>query len=286
MSVHRFLFSILLALQPVSAIGASAITEDLWAKHSVEVCWANAKTAKSACFDEENKSRLRDAKITTPPQIFRERVRERVNQEFSIRRTGISFRGWRDCNQTSTADVILYFNYVEDGAENFANGVSAIGDCSPRHGIKRTGLAGVLLEVSKDLASDTNVSNVELSLLPLVLHEFGHLAGLLHEDPDSYTCDDPRTGYKCKARTNRDFFSMMSYAHYLHLWSQFSLIRGRWVSNPIDLNSPFSAGDAFTAPAISRTPDGARLEFKARLSTKDVQSLRCTYLPAVTADCL
>lgn len=139
---------------------AGTYSKILWNKNEISVCFASGESNKRKVWD-------RHLKIRDWNQEDKINVREWTESEFKPERTGIYFTGWKTCKETPNADIILFYNANFKYFATF-NGIA--GGYGPIDKVEGYPKAKSLVVISK---SGMNKS--------VVLHEFGHVAGLAHE---------------------------------------------------------------------------------------------------------
>lgn len=171
----------------------------LWSKPGVKVCFSDGKKEK----------RSGTVKWKQEKKDF---VRTVIEQEYSKERTGIYFIGFEDCETASyKPNVIIY-------ATNFTQALK---------GSRGNSTAGEgFFSVAKPYPSAKGA--IELTSVTLnkttIIHEFGHTAGLLHEQdhPDAYEAQSDCSSTSSKTvkkwgvgYTEFDEHSVMNYC-YIH----------------------------------------------------------------------
>lgn len=144
--------------------------------------------------------------------------------EYTLEKVGIEFTGWEECNRVQTADIQITFAsssdvtipslfHVEEGMAE--GGVSS-------HIGREQLRTGKLTELGANQQLFIHISFFDLNqilmenplrreifdnyLVHIGLHEFGHMAGLMHEDRNSTL----KSGVAPRRYTPKDRFSVMT----------------------------------------------------------------------------
>jgi hypothetical protein len=151
--------------------------ETRWRVPKIRVCWAARELLPAIC-EAETPLQVDDEVLEIPDPKVRRKIAKWVTSEFSNEKTGIRFSGWRTCAQAPESDIYLF--YAKAGQPSWERGMSSIGNCGQGE-IRRPGKAWLFTTLypgAGERAATEQVSRL------LVLHEFGHLSGLLHEEVD------------------------------------------------------------------------------------------------------
>lgn len=183
-----YLFTLLLIAQPLYA-GVGKI-DKLWNKRSVTVCFASKDHKKTTMeYGENGEIKPIAAKVFGPwEKELQEKVKNWINTEYTIERTGISFVGWSECSEgIKTEDIAIYLS---------SNKKSNVPSSMSQHGMASIGKNGHIdVDTNKkafayflhpdlvreDMKEKVSAKNSELVFKQNIIHEFGHLAGLMHE---------------------------------------------------------------------------------------------------------
>lgn len=182
MSLASFMLTLLVAVSAIAASFSVGEPNVIWLKHKVHVCWRSMNEPTDFTLE------------------LKKTVQAIIEQEYIEARTGISFYGWEECDD-SDGDL----NKVEIYQDNemlqpnvklahfrtfIAEGFSNIGQGSNR--TKNDNLIGfferdrelkviyLLYRPTLDMNSGLNYGAID-HLKMNALHEFGHTAGLRHE---------------------------------------------------------------------------------------------------------
>jgi hypothetical protein len=172
----------------------SFTTTQSWDKKEITVCFAEADDLNRAySWDNEFKASVWSKK----DKLMAE---EWVNSEYTETRTGVNFRGWLDCSETTEAEVILFYN-KDNFFKSFTGGVAGFsGSIGEFHYLK---LAGYPQAKNFVVINRSGVAKRTL------IHEMGHVAGLQHEHlhPNAYN-------RSCKDIAPRDLPAQFDYTEY------------------------------------------------------------------------
>ncbi len=183
---------ICLILQFSTIAGAGIYSDNLWDKKDIRVCFAG----------EEKEPRTEsgfELKIKNWNRVQKNNLQLWVGQEFTSERTGIYFTGWKDCQNSPNADVILFYNSNSRIKRFFHGGLDGVaGELGPRYDGEVKGFpnARSIIAISK-----TGMNK------GIVIHEFGHVAGLAHEHNHP---DIPRDDKSC-SHYQRFFSTRLEY---------------------------------------------------------------------------
>lgn len=240
LAIYQIVFSFAVSIFLASNATAGIVyLSTLWKNSEVRVCWATQSDLSSACEIGDNFSSTPESNTSfVSSDIGRQRIKNWVNEQYTSDRTGIHFIGWQACSEDPSADVLVFFNEVMQPSQS--EGHATIGKCG-RGTIKKDGKSWVKLHAFTERENKTSKG--------ITIHEFGHLAGLEHEDfnaPSSqlrYIIEDK----KHKMTSNYDSTSIMSY---------------RWLdviyrSSNININTVgLSDEDVFTLACQYKSQDG------------------------------
>ena len=172
--MRPLIFSLLvLAIQSISESSYAAVFSrlDIWNKSKIEVCFYNP--INSTFYHPTKKSKKLDgsaAILVRPTEELKLFSKQILQQNYSREETIIEFVGWKDCDVTTKYDVILVFS-----DEPLGSGESNMySDFDRMHLNYLTTTIGL---------GTVNAENLSLTpeMKHVLIHEFGHLAGLGHE---------------------------------------------------------------------------------------------------------
>lgn len=197
-SLFLMMIGLLTALS-VSA-GVAQMTT-VWPQQAVSVCWSRVELMPLACTSPIEKLAEHAGDITIPSEEIRAKVRGWIEHEFALARTGIHFTGWAECGNDPKADVLIFFSESANPVE--IGGYSTLGKCGHSPGAPvREGRPGIRLHLP--------VTKNAIDSWKYALHEFGHLAGLVHEDYFNVP-NENLNRHNLSAFTSYDAKSIMSY---------------------------------------------------------------------------
>ncbi len=220
--------ALILIIITSAQIGASSIglKDRAWKNGAPRVCWTN----DGERFAKEVASLgIRPGKIAFPSQEQSEHVKQLISETFSKRKNGIEFVGFENCTPDSDVEILL----VNDMSLKNIGSIATSGDYTSNVStvnkiesfitrvkkksglaLNRTFVSSEINKIQADLrtALNTRISpesrgradleriiktfNADISsdLINLnIIHEFGHLTGLLHEERRrDFTTEQPR----------------------------------------------------------------------------------------------
>lgn len=291
-----------------------------WENKSVKVCFGNSShyplTGMPSVFDEpEDHAILKNGEVIGDfTDNLRLKVLSIIQREYTLSRTGIEFVGWESCNETaSNADAVLMI-----GSEKLTNfgfdGYAAVGrNLNGKDDYKsedRSKKAFIYIGDPETYRVNTNIMSREQFLEILVVHEFGHLAGLVHENfrlskkNKDLNCERTIDGYQSfmdddavideplianvKAYSQYDPNSVMSYCYWDVLAEKTGMNftidhtlgeefihepneKGHFAPTAIGLYDP-------TVFELKKTDSRfSHIKIKAGLSLGDIHTLRCQH---------
>lgn len=132
-----------------------------------------------------------DGRIALKPRNWssrnKKRVEKWVTEEYTEEKTGIFFSGWKDCEESPEAEVIIFYNKNSAILTALFGGLHGLaGEFGPLRPGTIEGYPAALNSVSIS-KSGMNKGTA--------LHEFGHVAGLAHEHNHP---DADENGKKCE----------------------------------------------------------------------------------------
>lgn len=315
------LFSFVLSISSVSARPTALVdSRSLWNDPRLQVCFATSATRINPKADIA--SDVRRARVIRDHSPFEARIRMLLEREYTPERTGLSFQGFGNCDRVPNDEPSApAFIYADTDLSDF--GITSIGDESrllpvpARRGlISGTVLNLRMVKTNKDysvaraakalakitaadpatvariyaLAADIDAELAENLQDVTVIHEMGHLAGLLHEErrrdmkanqpPWCRSADDRRNQDPTDEKTygtEFDPFSVMNYCTddvakgfaFYHLFCEFPRVAEALAAK----NAKFAW--------LKMKPSCdfmMRHRYPARLSARDRASLRRAYL--------
>jgi hypothetical protein len=205
---------------------ASMFTYNRWQQNNVQVCFVDpdqdpADSLDISLFSAEQKNS----------------VQAWLNEEYTEARTGIYFSGFQSCDQAINPDVVVYLRQepvtVTSGRVELAS--ATLGQTPTRPSIRYQSARGAVYLSQSGLNKS------------VVIHEFGHIAGLYHEH------DHPDADQACTYNNERDK-QVYAYRGYL----------------------PYDHDSIMSYCVINQDKNRG-------LSSEDIQALRLLYINHVTA---
>ncbi len=173
---------------PVKAFCGLATKGELWSKQEITVCWAAGGEKFHNCDGEVVSVKFDTVSPQSPAlRRYRDLIQNIISAEYRVHRVGISFVGWNDCpSEKDVGDnkvdliITLRSETVKGTVSRPASGIAELGACKQDIDFpKRVSTIG--LTVSEGGAWPYKI-DMSHSLQLTALHEFGHAAGLMHED--------------------------------------------------------------------------------------------------------
>lgn len=241
---HKLLCSLMaLALNAQAAIYEPSTT---WDKSNITVCF----------FDENNQ--IEQTRLGTTEKDFKKNgftpaflsegekniIKNVINETFTKSQTGIHFVGWKNCSEEAMFDVIvmnagkvkgLVFNKKAP-----FKGFASIGENGY---FSKEGYIGKKLETRPLVA-------LQVFDLPIIVHEFGHIAGLRHEHVHpSAKKEDSSCSYALYAKEspidqstliNYDKASIMNYCRINNPYNKSAALSGHDKATLLKIYSKFN----------------------------------------------
>lgn len=212
---HTLLVAASTLMLSSSVIAGVGKIDKVWNRPEVTVCFASKDHKQTAIeYDENGSIKPIAAKVFGPwDESLKKKVMTWINAEYTKERTGVSFIGWQDCSDgIKKEDVAIYVS---------SNKKSNVPSSMGQHGMASIGRNGhVDVNTTKkafayflhpdlvreDMKNKVSAQNIEQVFKQNIIHEFGHLAGLMHEhDREEFAGDR-----ECLKVMSRDVFE--SYA--------------------------------------------------------------------------
>lgn len=181
-----------------------------WSKKNVSVCWASAAHQNKACRNHD-----KDLTITDHPNAkkFKKDVKTAIMKEYTLERTGIHFEGWEECDPSKPSDVMLFMTSFVSPNGPGAQGESCIGPCAVKN-YKGSDNKSPYVILGPGVGKPEKMTSEE-DFKFVAIHEFGHLAGLYHEqlnNPDYMAIHNAEpTNIPIVSRWDYDESSVMNY---------------------------------------------------------------------------
>ncbi|MBS1964074.1 MAG: hypothetical protein JST04_17815 [Bdellovibrionales bacterium] len=299
-----------------TAFGGMTIENAHWRTNSVEVCFASKKQAKASRFGEDSKTfptQPAKTRLADPTADERSLLETILRAEYRMDTTGFEFTGFRDCAAATGAKIYVYLGSGGPlGAANIGENmrIEKYWQYHDREGhqilspVYVKDAAGkpsyVYLQNLKSLSGVSPVMTPAELLQMHALHEFGHAAGLLHEDERTEANGGANCAYangQSMVRTSApvlltkyDPASIMSYCFLDTLTTKTGLHYQVATAGTDPAKLPRAGLPLVRWPglffedglrSISHHVSADRHEFEIRLglSEKDRASIRCLYTP-------
>lgn len=303
-----------LFLMTGTAFGGMTVGEARWSSKTVEVCFASKNQKKDSRFGEDSKTfPTQSGRVHVEESTAEERelIEKVVREEYRLDSTGFEFVGFRECAPGTKAKIFIYLG--RGGPLAAANigekmKIDKFWVYRDREGRQIVSPVYVKLEASlpsylyfqnlRALADQPTRLGVKDLFRSHALHEFGHAAGLLHEDERAEANQNPNCTYRNGQSMYRvsapipltayDPASIMSYCFLDYLSSKSGL--HFQISRPgADPERLPSAGlpivrwpgifleDSLRTVSRRELADRFEVEFRLGLSEKDRLSLRTLY---------
>lgn len=259
-------------------------------KNKISVCWGETKHIELTEFSDFKKPITGNFDMTPEKIAAKEKIQKIINDNYKIGSVGIEFVGWKDCGENPDSNDLIIFIDNATATRSIATDIGKKSESRKKSGIIIT------------LFTDKSANRIEpIQYMQYVaLHEFGHVAGLRHEDihPNSpYRQRDDKDLSTTQIFSDYDPFSVMSY-HFQDILSnltgtQFkistngsveSLSPWRISNNPDDIRylniSPKIDSRFLDDKRVSKKINfkGEKLyQFDLALSEGDINSLKCLY---------
>lgn len=156
-------FIFLLICSAQNALASLATKSTRWEKPNIIVCWANWNEIHD--HDWNSKASL---------------IKETIEKEFNTR-SPVTFSGWEPCADVRIADAVISFDFRTSSDSN-SHASLGRGEYPDHNGL----YSYVYLDGKKE-----STLQEMLELKQTAIHEFGHLAGLMHEHIRVEAKNDP-----------------------------------------------------------------------------------------------
>lgn len=195
--------------QADSATAGMTVGAAAWNDPRVEVCFASKRQTELSRFGEDSKTFPTRAKVVDATEEERTLIESTIRSEYREADTGIEFAGFQPCVPGGTAKIFIYVGSGGPlGAGNIGErmqiekfwtytdreGRQVI---SPVYAKLETALPSYLyFQNLKALKTESGRLSPADRLRLNALHEFGHAAGLAHEDERAETDQSPNCHYQ------------------------------------------------------------------------------------------
>lgn len=267
-----------------------------WKKSDVDVCFADKTHLDKSDIQDDLDTKIKAASVASFGEDHKRLIRRLIKRQFTPDRTGISFSGWKDCQDAPESDVYLYL--IKDKNQKLS-GQASLGDSgygiSVSDGafkkrkelvVKRDHHKKAYLVLNLAYLGSESLSALE-EMKMTALHEFGHLAGLAHEHNDSdekgkkysdFNCDS--SGYKptevvTDSSLKFSIYDKNSIMNYCYM----ALLTKTGLNFTVLSNAKNRI--SFEDPSLYKSTDntdGTKYDVKLRLSQGDLHALKCLYV--------
>jgi hypothetical protein len=285
-------FLLILALTPQMVFSSIANFEGKWPKRDLSVCFSNTLTDTERIQLRPNSGvSLNDAVDFNNEE--KRTIRSTLMENFSLDDVGINFFGFKDCSENFVADIYV-MKFVSEDIKTPAGWVWATGNPWQNKICHNEDCSRYTLEYRSDfeqpyvalnLFTPTGRKTSDLDRLRLlVLHEFGHIAGLYHEHLRSERNNDRNCRNIDGLGNTWDFEPDYIFGHYdpNSIMSYCYLRMVNWVVGLDFYSYPYEELPILlTDPSIfSQKQEGNRLRtlITPKLSFGDRETLRCLYI--------
>ncbi len=299
--MRRFLFLITLLFNQPTAQASLAEPITKWSKKNLSVCFGGPiEWGKSRVWDKYG---LKFSETPRNDEALEFTLDEKnliisaVNANFTHENTGIHFTGWSDCRDNETYDIYIFRIHNEkklNGQATVGFKSESVFNLSFSHYIRNPDISRkeyVLLNT--DIKDPNRKISSQESLALTALHEFGHVAGLRHEEarfdhakkdpsclktgelayPEAYQFMIEKEGSSSKSFSVYDPNSIMSHC-FLNTLRRFTGLSFSYPQNEV---SPINLQDKtlFETQVVGNTIEA---KIKINLSSLDKHSLKCLYV--------
>ena len=261
-----------------------------WKKLEINVCWLDNRPIQKQDFTNRRLGEvdpLMESR-TTFNSIYKAKVQEIVSAEYTKERTGIHFIGWKSCQEMEQYDLVIITAdtyapeiFEDDFFFNYLLGQAVIGRIDnwlTSSNMPEDKKSYVYLNLdTQGLAPLVSVFD---GVLSTALHEFGHVAGLRHEQIRLEAQVDPIcTKFSLGEKPNKDtrFFSVYDPTSIMNYC--FLNMTGQRTGMIFTSDSQIYDELDDSIVASTKVADG-KTQYKVRwgLSRGDVHGLRCMYV--------
>lgn len=168
---------------PVLVFGSMARYDHKWSKNKLSTCFASSTTYERLNFFNRGVSQ---SDIVEYNQEEKQAIREVLTENFTLKEVGISFTGFKNCSEDSRADIYIV-KFASPLPQLPAGWASMTGDAHYENCYNDVCSITYLRDVQQPYVAMNVIPVVgrkttDLQRLRiLALHEFGHIAGLMHE---------------------------------------------------------------------------------------------------------
>lgn len=180
--MYLFTFTLMIFLSLSTKAGVSV--KKYWDKEAIKVCFADKKT---------------NVVIEGTPNILanwkeeqKRNIQKMIENEYRAERTGYQFVGFKDCKDTINPDVLILRLPTLSPVGLARNGMATTGPTSVQASTTYKSARGIVIFSSTGLKRPSTV-----------VHEFGHILGLMHEHSHPDAMAEARSGCHHYTKTTR-----------------------------------------------------------------------------------
>jgi hypothetical protein len=264
---------LLFTLSHMTAFAGIINQKSKWKKSKINVCWIipGVKYKTHSGLRSYSQRDQGDARNFVNFNQYKAVIETIVRQEYTLEKTGVEFVGWKNCPSTVSEkiyDAILFISANLNEYENFGGG-SSVGDIRT---ISNEYYSQVTFAISVGKRWNRNINLKWDHVKRNALHEFGHLAGLVHEDYANERLHMLRDGDTIVNGYNP--FSVMSY-NFRDVINNYGL---NFEVKSLEKSRDFFINYIRHAPPSFNLSSSGHIRIENILSTGDIEALRCLYI--------
>lgn len=232
--------------------------------NSIKVCWGDVDLMQAST----NEDFVKNIKLEPVHDLINEKmknlIREKINEQYNLQRVGIEFVGWKECQPGDNSKLRIFaFEKISENLGRYSPGQCEVAQSYTKYSQKHP--RGIIVKRPMKIPNfmylkmyDADPNKVQIFMRTAV-HEFGHAAGLHHEQYQAEAANDPN----CNALKKQDANFHVPF-HDLGLMTSYG-----------DYDPTSIMNSCFTLKEDDQKEQNIK---DIKLSEGDVHSLRCTYL--------